>query len=219
LLTNLEADNLGKVFQASSLDADIQGVIKGVPKGSAAHALGLVLIGLWGLFTGPTSSAQVALAVALASEQINGSGGALSSVPAMLELLYPGSAASNNIQPVQIILPTNALSIDRLALVCIDYIRLMISFKSVNEETRLKRLEASKSVQKATSRLRMILVNTDFVGLGLGSRSGREGEVGVEFEEAKERLVDVLSTLGRRAAGRATGRDEDSGLEGELEEL
>jgi hypothetical protein len=40
-----------------------------------------------------------------------------------------------------------------------------------------------------------------------------------EFEDAKEKLVEVLATLGRRASSRAMGRDEDSGLEGDFDEL
>ena len=44
-----------------------------------------------------------------------------------------------------------------------------------------------------------------------------EGEMR-RFEEAKERLVGVLSVIGRRAAGRADA-GEDSGLDAEIDEL
>jgi len=220
LANNLRAKHLGKTLSISSFDREIKSVIQGLPKGSAANALGLVLIGLWGVFTGPTPSAQAALASALAAEELQGSGTALQSVSAMLELLYPRSSTPQ--RPIVAILPPqNALALDKLALVCIDYVRLLSTAHQVNQqETRLKRLEVSQKVQKATIQLRLDLTQTRFVGLDdqdlVDRADGLEDEER-SFERAKEKLVGVLSVIGRRAAGRSFGRDEDSGLE-DLEE-
>ena len=239
LLDNLESRDLGKSLRTSAFDREIRSVIEGVPKGSAAHALGLVLIGLWGLFVGPSPSAQAALASALAAEEVKGAGSALPSVSAMLELLYPGSSTVTTLDRVPIVLPANALAIDRLAFVCIEYIRLLSSASILNAElSRLQRLEASLSVQKATSHLRLVLTQTTFVGLAEDEQGDEEGEEVEQVEQqrdgadeertdhearsflqAKERLVGVLSVVGRRAAGRAASRDEDSGLEGDIDEL
>jgi hypothetical protein len=218
LLDNLESRNVGAALTSSSFDREIRSVVDGVPRGSATHALGLVLIGLWGVFTGPAPSAQAALASALAGEEVHGAGSALASVSAMLELLYPGS--SNPTHAIGSSLPQNALAIDKLALVCIDYIKLLLSARSLNEyDSRLQRLQASRAVQRATSHLRLVLTQTSFVGLEDDVEDdGLEEEVR-SFDEAKERLVEVLSVIGRRAAGRASGRDEDSGLEGDVDEL
>ncbi len=222
LLHNLESRDFGKTLKASAFDREIRGVVEGVPRRTAAHALGLVLIGLWGVFTGPTPSAQASLASALAAEEVKGAGAALASVSAMLELLYPGSSSVPILNRVALIssLPANALAIDRLALVCIEYIRLLSSASALNAQlSRLQRLEASQSVQKTTSHLRLILTQTTFVGLADDEEEEQvEGEAR-SFEQAKERLVGVLSVVGRRAMGRATGRDEDSGVEGDLDEL
>jgi hypothetical protein len=60
--------------------------------------------------------------------------------------------------------------------------------------------------------LRLALTQTEFVGLGVG----RDDDA---FVGAKERLVGVLSALGRKARGRVLSRDVDSGLEAEIDEL
>lgn len=208
LLANLEARSVGNNLRSSLFDKEIRGVVAGVPKGTAAHALGLVLIGLWGLMAGHTASAQAALASALAAEEVKGVGSALASVGALRELLYPGSGM---VEPVVAILPANAVSIDKLALVCIQFIRLLATTTAV-ADTRLDRLADSRKVQKATSQIRLVLTQTTFAGL--------DDDVEVKsFDEAREKLVTVLSTVGRRAVGRASGRDEDSGLEGDIDDL
>ncbi|KAK8847641.1 hypothetical protein IAR55_005500 [Kwoniella newhampshirensis] len=249
LLSNLESCDMGSNLKSSAFDREIRSAIEGLPQGSPAHALGLVLIGLWGIFTGPTSGAQAALASALAAEEIKGAGAGLDSVPAMLELLYPGSTNGINAGVDRAVmaarLPHNALAVDKLALACIEYIELLTSSTVLNEPglTRLQRLEASQKVHKATSRLRLVLTQTKFVGMSdediiwddeeggtqvelafeveeeqYWERGGLDSE-NKKFERAKERLVEVLCKVGRRAAGRASGRDEDSGLEGDLDEL
>ena len=212
LLANLESRDMGNTLRASSFDQEIKTVIADVSKGTAAHALGLVLIGLWGLLTGPTASAQAALASALAAEEVKGVGASLASVSALRELLYPGSRIHDI--PDLVALPRNAIAIDKLALVCIQYIRLLASTTAV-DQSRLERLESSLLVQKAVSNIRLVLSQANFLGL---DEDEVEGDSTV-FDEAREKMVSVLSVIGRRAAGRASGRDEDSGLEGDLDEL
>ncbi|WVQ69537.1 uncharacterized protein L199_007757 [Kwoniella botswanensis] len=257
LLSNLESYDIGQSLKLSAFDKEVRTTIEGLPKGSAAHALGLVLIGLWGIFVKPTPSAQAALATALAAEEVQGAGKGLSSISAMLELLYPGSKDVLAIHEVdkslqENRLSKNALAVDKLALTCIEYIKLLISSNEVNDrtvnESRLKRLENSRNIQKASSHLRLVLTQIKFIGVGFEDSSilhpddeeeeieedGEEEEVldkrekdvhqDLEnevrrFELAKENLVRVLCDVSRRAAGRAGGRDEDSGLEGDLDDL
>jgi hypothetical protein len=210
LATNLGTHASVSSLKSTGLDSEIKGLLEGTPKGSTSHSLGLVLIGLWGLLTGSSPSSQVHLARELSAEEMRGS--PVSSVHAIMDLLYSASASpsstSSNIQ-----LQANAVAIDKLALVCIEYIRLLSTSSTLTgEETRLQRQEASAKVQRATSDLRMILTETRIVGLG--EETAESG-----FEEAREQLVETLSIIGRRAAGRMTGRDEDSGMEGDLEDL
>jgi len=40
-----------------------------------------------------------------------------------------------------------------------------------------------------------------------------------EFSRQTDRLIDLMTIVGYRAAGRAAGRDDDSGVEGDLDEL
>ncbi|WWD07387.1 hypothetical protein V865_005485 [Kwoniella europaea PYCC6329] len=256
LLYNLESYDIGQSLKLSAFDKEVRTTIEGLPKGSAAHALGLVLIGLWGIFVKPTPSAQVALATALAAEEVQGAGKGLTSISAMLELLYPGSkdvlaihGVDKSLQENR--LSKNALGVDKLALTCIEYIKLLISSNEVNDrtvnESRLKRLENSRNIQKASSHLRLVLTQIRFIGFAFEDSSSlhpddevddeegeEDGEVldekdvhqdlGLEnevrrFELAKENLVRVLCDVSRRAAGRASGRDDDSGLEGDLDDL
>ena len=225
LTANLSASSLSG--ELASFDKEIRRVIDGVARGTAAHALGLVLIGIWGVLSGSTPSAQASLAAALAAEDLQGVGSGLSSVHSTLSLLAPGVRTKTKGAN----LPANALAIDKLAVVCIDYIRLIASSGAINEDldgqSRLQRLEASKRVNRAVTELRGVLVKTTFVGLAdLRVDESETEEVfeegksqGLEFERARETLVGVLTTIGRRAAGRAMGRDDDSGFEGDLEDL
>nr|XP_019046899.1 hypothetical protein I302_03503 [Kwoniella bestiolae CBS 10118]OCF25829.1 hypothetical protein I302_03503 [Kwoniella bestiolae CBS 10118] len=250
LLSNLESYDIGQSLKSSAFDMEVRSSIEGLPKGSAAHALGLVLIGLWGIFVKPTPSAQVALATALAAEEVQGAGKGLSSISAMLELLYPGSKDVLAVHGIDKSvnegrLPKNALSIDKLALTCIEYIKLLISSNEVNDpsvnSSRIQRLEASKRIQKSSSHLRLVLTQIKFIGFEETSHAleeydaeeedgSEDGEVADKrhmdldnevrrFELAKESLVKVLCNVSRRAAGRGMGRDEDSGLEGDLDDL
>jgi hypothetical protein len=204
LLENLDHSTVGKDLRSSSFDREIRSTIQSTSKGTPSHALGLVLIGLWGIFTGPTPSSQAALVSALAAEEVLGSN--LASTSAMLNLLYPGSSTpSTNLDRNG---NGNAGAIDRLALVCIEYLKLLLS------STRsVDRVESSKQIQRVSNNLRLALTQTEFIGLK-----------GVERDEnafigAKERLVGVLSAPGRRARGRIVAGDIDSGLEHEVDEL
>lgn len=225
-LENLEKHNLSAGLKSTSFDTEIKGALNGISKGTAAHALGLVLIGLWGGLTGSSAAAQGALASALAAEEVKGTGASLPSVSAMLELLYPGSSA----RPAAdsgVSVPQNALAIDKLALVCIDYIRLLSSATAITaSSSRLQRIEASRAVQQATGRIRLLLTQTAFVGLDEASGVDEDvrhvgdaidGEMR-NVDAAKEKLVGVLSVIGRRAARRSSG-SEDSGLGTDSDDL
>lgn len=166
-------------------DAEIRNVLKGVPRHSTSHALGLVLLGLWGLFSGYSSPAV--LVSALANEEVQGP--SLTSVSVMLELLYPGSS---NPQASSAPVPSNAKAIDKLAVACIGFVDLMTGTPD------------QRRVQKEAARLRLILTQATFVGLD-------DGEDGV-FEDARQRLVGILANVGRAASGRGL-RADDSGLE------
>jgi hypothetical protein len=243
LLNNLTTYDIGSELKASGFDKELRGTIAGVSKGTPSHALGLVLIGLWGVFTGPAPESQATLATALAVEEIQTQAGAgLTSVSAMLNLLYPGSSTKStngnrdgNNSYSNSNANANAMALDRLALVCIEYLKLLMSAANP-PKTTIERIEASKKIGVITTNLRLALAYTDLKitptispvsdGRDKGSDALRESESGVESEEmglgmqsAKERLVAVLSAVGRRAMGRVDGRDEDSGLEAEIDEL
>ena len=246
LLDNLTSYDIGSDLKTSGFDKELRGTIAGVSKGTASHALGLVLIGLWGIFTGPAPESQATLATALAAEEIRTEhGGGLASVSAMLNLLYPGSSTKSHGRPSTSTstpkLNGNAMALDRLGLVCIEYLKLLISASA--PVIKSERVEASRKIATVTTNLRLALAHTDLrtpviiEGGGEGakrsrcdiesdseSERGRKGEGEVDDEEmslsqAKERLVGVLSAVGRRAMGRVDGRDEDSGLEAEVDEL
>jgi hypothetical protein len=203
LLENLDNSKVGLDLRSSLFDQEIKTTIQSVEKGTTAHALSLVLVGLWGVFTGPTPSSQAALVSALAAEEMSGQSN-LGSVPAMLNLLYPGSASMTP----QLQTDRNALAIDRLALVCIEYIQLLLSSRVKKE-----RMEASKYIQRVTTNLRLAITQTEFIGLN-GVKEVDSGYMG-----AKERLVGVLSALSRRSRGRVMSKDIDSGLDPEIDEL
>ncbi|KAJ9120237.1 hypothetical protein QFC22_003137 [Naganishia vaughanmartiniae] len=51
------------------------------------------------------------------------------------------------------------------------------------------------------------------------SRDAEEQAEQAEFYRQTDRLIDLMTVVGYRAAGRAAGRDDDSGVEGDLDEL
>lgn len=178
----------------SGLEKEIRAALLVIPQNTPAHALALVLVGLWGIFSGATQ-AHTALASAPRQE-------GLASVSAMLSLLY-----GTPFQRPSTIVPS-LVAVDRIALVCIEYVKLVTLSESA--ESRTQRLEYSTRIRNMTSALRLALVNTQF---------DDDEEMEMDVKVAKQKLVAVLSMVGRKAAGRATGRDEDSGLEGDLDEL
>ncbi|EJT50921.1 hypothetical protein A1Q1_07894 [Trichosporon asahii var. asahii CBS 2479] len=184
-LSGMLAAVKGSDMALDGFDAEIRAVLKGVPRHSTSHALGLVLLGLWGLFSGYASPAV--LVSALANEEVQGP--PLRSVSVMLELLYPGSSHP---QTSELPIPSNAKAIDKLAVACIGFVDLMTG------STEQRR------VQKEAARLRLILTQATFVGLD-------DGEDGV-FEDARQKLVGILANVGRAASGRGI-RADDSGLE------
>jgi hypothetical protein len=177
-----------------------------MPKHSPSHALSLVLLGLWGLFSGYSQPAV--LVSSLAAEEVQGAGASLASVSAMLELLYPGSSNPTRLATAPA-LPANAQAIDKLAVACIGFVDLLFSSSRLSTTpSRSERLESSTRVQKEAARLRLVLTQATFVGL-----DDDEEEEALPFDSARQKLVAMLCSVGRRAAGRHTWRDDDSGLD------
>lgn len=204
MLVNIKKSGISG--ELKSFDREIRGVLAGVPRHSSAHALSLVLLGLWGLFSGYQSPAT--LVSALAAEEVQGAGASLASVSALLELLYPGSS---NPQHLDAPVSANAAAIDKLAMSCIGFIDLLFSSSQHNKAANgPERLETNLRVQKEAARLRLVITQANFVGLD-------EDEDDDLFDSARQKLVSVLCTVGRRAAGRGVVRDDDSGLEDELD--
>jgi hypothetical protein len=161
--------------------------------------------------------------------------GAPSSVRAMLELLYPGFAAHGE---EKLEVSETALALDGVARACIAYIGLLVKYRAISAAkdiksgsdgkhaglSRKERQEVSRYVAKTAGQIRVLLSKAHCVSARTGQAVAGSGqdqdevEQG-EFEDAKEKLVEVLATLGRRASSRAMGRDEDSGLEGDFDEL
>lgn len=206
MLQNVQKSNISTELQ--SLGREIRTVLRGMPKHSPSHALSLVLLGLWGLFSGYSQPAV--LVSALAAEEVRGEGASLSSVSAMLELLYPGSSNSYARGSASLV-AANAQAIDKLAIACIGFVDLLFSSSQLNEaRSRLELVEVSQRVQKEASRLRLVLTQASFVGL-----DDEEEEDTAAFDGARQKLVSILCSVGRRAAGRGLVRDSDSGLDDE----
>jgi hypothetical protein len=126
----------------------------------------------------------------------------------MLELLYPGSSTPQPAAATSLV-PGNAQAIDKLAMACIGFVDLLFSSpRGTETRSRLDRLEASQRVQKEASRLRLVLTQATFVGL-----DEDEEDEAIAFDDARQKLVSMLCSVGRRAAGRGAGRDDDSGLD------
>ncbi|WVQ75848.1 hypothetical protein IAR50_005481 [Cryptococcus sp. DSM 104548] len=242
LLADLEAHELGNSLQKSNFEKEIRATISGIQKGSAAHALGLVLIGLWGIFVRQQPEGQASLVAALAGLQVSGKLQGLESVGALLELLYPGCTGFAPALSGENHLSKTAKKVDHLALSIVEYLSLLLSksassvSSTVDDTPRGNRKEESINVQRRVVSLRGVLNKTGWVEIESSwdeedsddeqsfDTPAQEGQSHLEtertkYERAKERLVDVLAKIGRRAAGRARGRDEDSGLEGDLDEL
>ncbi|KAL1407033.1 hypothetical protein Q8F55_006446 [Vanrija albida] len=209
MLLNVQRSTIAQ--ELKSFDREIRGVLHGVPRHSTSHALGLVLLGLWGLFSGYQSPAV--LVSALAAEEVQGAGSSLASVSALLELLYPNSSIPR--QTTSAPASPNAQAIDKLALACIGFVDLLYSSSNGSTATRVERLEVSQRVQKEAVRLRLVLTQATFVGLDDDEEDNASEE---SFDDARQKLVSVLCNVGRRAAGRSVYRDDDSGLEDDVED-
>jgi hypothetical protein len=208
MLANIQKS--GMAGDLKSLDREIKSILQSVPRHSTTSSLALVLLGLWGLFSGYQSPAS--LVSALAEEELRGAGPQLKCVSAMLELLYPGSSFPQRSTGV---VSVNAEAIDNLAMTCIGFVDLLFSSSRHNSTSKsVDRLEANHRVQKEAARLRLVLTQANFVGL-----DEEEEDTSIRsFDSARQKLVAVLSTVGRRAAGRSAIHDEDSGLEDETDE-
>ncbi|BEJ13632.1 hypothetical protein CspHIS471_0308060 [Cutaneotrichosporon sp. HIS471] len=209
MLANIQKS--GMAGDLKSLDHEIKSILQSVPRHSTTSSLALVLLGLWGLFSGYQSPAS--LVSALAEEELRGAGAQLRCVSAMLELLYPGSSFPQHATGTSV--SVNAEAIDNLAMTCIGFVDLLFSSSRHNSAAKgVDRLEANFRVQKEAARLRLVLTQANFVCL-----DEEEEDTSIRsFDSARQKLVAVLSTVGRRAAGRSTINDDDSGLEDELDE-
>lgn len=212
MLANIQKS--GMAGDLKSLDREIKVILRSVPRHSTTSALSLVLLGLWGLFSGYQSPAS--LVSALAEEELKGAGSSLASVSAMLELLYPGSSSpQRNASAPAATVSVNAEAIDNLAMTCIGFVDLLFSSSRYNSAAKgIDRLEANYRVQKESARLRLVLTQANFVGLD----EDEEDTSIKSFDTARQKLVAVLSTVGRRAAGRSAINDDDSGLDDETDE-
>lgn len=245
MLANIDKRGLGVHLPPAAFKEEMRILLASVPHGTPARALALVLTGLWSIFNHSATQAQAALASSLAAEQMQGSGALLSSVTALLELLWPGSSGSSPGHSMDAsIVPLNDLAkqTDVLALVCVQLVHLLRSTSTLpgTEASRADRLEASTKVKDATLQLRAMLAlpaferpvectgNDEEEEALDGELSDTVSESGslaalhqekVAFGDATERLIEVLTAVGRRAAGRRDGRDQDSGIEGDIEEL
>lgn len=208
MLANIQKS--GMAGDLKSLDREIKSILQSVPRHSTTSSLALVLLGLWGLFSGYQSPAS--LVSALAEEELRGAGPQLKCVSAMLELLYPGSSFPQRPTSVASV---NAEAIDNLAMTCIGFVDLLFSSSRHNTASKgVDRLEANYRVQKEAARLRLVLTQANFVGLD----EEEEEDTSIRsFDSARQKLVAVLSTVGRRAAGRSAINDDDSGLEDETD--
>lgn len=243
LRENLLAYKIGQELKSSAFDLELRRTIAPIPRGTTAHALSLVLIGLWGVLAGSAPSAQASLATALAAAEMSSSssssslasgsfgasGQGLSSVSAMLNLLYPGTSSPAP-APAMLAASPRARALDKMALVCIEYLRLIIISPTTGGLPAETEGERAKRIATITTNLRLALTQTEtrvYRGTGSGvdgplDRSGASGDKATI--QAKERLVGVLSAVGRRAAGRMMQQGQgqmgdDSGLDAEVDEL
>lgn len=244
---NLQSPAILQLVQQDVFKAEVQDALIGVPRGTEGYALGLVLIGLWGLLAGQDAEARRELATLLAGEQTLGVASNFSSVTTLLSILAPAYRPSGLPLPSHLNISEAAQDLDTLVTVCLHWISLLASAPRLALETapRLERLASSKKVKEVTLNLRVLLAHPAFRKTfeGAEKSSSAEGssdeasnnssrpasingeglpltDVEVEvFDKVTYRLVEVLTVLGKKAGERASGRDEDSGVEGDLDEL
>lgn len=155
----------------------------------------------------------------------------------------------NSPKPPRRQLSRTAQELDTIAAVCLRYLLLLRSVSQLakSDAPRQQRLRSSIYVRQTCLEIRMLLAHSAFDtrveaetgavvspkdtrALGLGAyghpveREPLEGDEREESEDAEfaqqtDRLIDLMTIVGCRAASRAGGRDDDSGVEGDLEEL
>ena len=225
--------------KSDGIEPELRDILQSVSRGTVAHALALVLVGISAVTSNSTSpSAQATLASNLAGEEMRGV--PLKSVGEMLELLYPGfSGTCPAPTEIGVRVSETASALDGVALACIAYIKLLVRYraltsrqrftadkdgKEVGGASRKERQAVSQYIAKTTAQIRVLLAKARCLPQTTGNKGDSEGEREGDlddgaFEEAKEKMVGALADVGRKATGRALGRDEDSGLEGDMDEL
>lgn len=231
------------ILADSAFKARIQRVLTGVERESESHVLGLVVIGLWGHLVGQEATRQRALANMLIAQQIQRSDGLiadLQSVDLLLALIVPGY---KNPKPVakrtSHRLSSTAQELDNVASVYLRYLLLLRSVSQLakSDAPRQQRLRSSIYVRQACLEIRMLLARPAFdtraeTDLGMlvsadtrvsspteSSAHDDDDSEDADFAYQTDRLIDLMTVVGCRAASRAGGRDDDSGVEGDLEEL
>lgn len=232
------------ILADSAFKARIQRVLAGVEKESESHVLGLVVIGLWGHLVGQEASRQRALANMLIAHQIQRPDGLiadLQSVDLLLALFVPGyKNPKPSARRTAHNLSSTAQELDNVASVCLRYLLLLRSVPQLAkpDAPRQQRLRSSIYVRQACLEIRMLLARPAFdtraeTDLGMlvsgdvrassptdtpGPHDDDDSE-DADFARETDRLIDLMTIVGCRAASRAGGRDDDSGVEGDLEEL
>ncbi|GHJ83990.1 hypothetical protein NliqN6_0392 [Naganishia liquefaciens] len=144
-------------------------------------------------------------------------------------------------------LSATAQELDNVASVCLRYLLLLRSVPQLAkpDAPRQQRQRSSMYVRQACLEIRMLLARPAFdtrpvtdLGVLFAADDGRaagpaessdrgdddddddeEEAEDADFARQTERLIDLMTIVGCRAASRAGGRDDDSGVEGDLEEL
>lgn len=233
------------VLAYSAFKARIQRILAGVEKESESHVLGLVVIGLWGHLVGQEASRQRALANMLIAQQIQRPDGLIADLPSvdlLLALIVPGYKNPKSTKKrTRRYLSATAQELDNVASVCLRYLLLLRSVPQLakSDAPRQQRLRSSIYVRQACLEIRMLLARPAFdtrteTDLGVlvsagdtrassptdtADRGNDDEAEDADFATQTDRLIDLMTIVGCRAASRAGGRDDDSGVEGDLEEL
>jgi hypothetical protein len=189
----------------------------GVPKNSNAYALGLVLIGLWGVLGGQDASAQRSVANILIAGQIKGHLD-LPSVDAFLNLVAPGYRSPASRSPSTPAGP-GVHELDTLLNVCLRYVTLVrkVALKDpahrsaiYHESVAIRQLLGQPTFQRTFKdifgyRVRNGSSASDASGSDTESiaSSDEESISAIEaeveaFDKQTDRLIDTLVGIGRQ---------------------